>query len=109
MLLIQQYYLFVFSVLVLIIHLIICYQIYYFIRNFSQINIYNFDSESYIWWIVVDMVVPISSKKLRNIWDTYVNEILQIEVRGAKSLECASDVNEIMGNCNNTNLLLFKF
>lgn len=70
-----------------------------FVNSFSQINIYNFDSETYIWWVVVDMVVPQSSKKLRDIWETYVYKMLQVEVREPRSLECASNVNEIMGNC----------
>lgn len=68
----------------------------------------NFDSESYIWWVVVDMVVPLSSKRLRDIWDSYVNRVLQVEVHEPKSLECASDVNELMGNYSNVlQLLLF--
>ncbi|XP_012215455.1 endothelin-converting enzyme homolog isoform X2 [Linepithema humile] len=55
------------------------------------------DLESYIWWVVVDMVVPVSSKKLRETWNVYVNKILQVEIREPRSLECASDVNEMMG------------
>lgn len=53
--------------------------------------------ESYIWWSVVDVVVPHSSEKLRNIWSTYVNKLLQVEIRESISVHCASNVNELMG------------
>ncbi|XP_025262790.1 endothelin-converting enzyme homolog isoform X2 [Camponotus floridanus] len=53
--------------------------------------------ESYIWWIVVDVVVPHSSEKLRNIWITYVNKLMQLEIGESKSVHCASIVNQLMG------------
>lgn len=53
--------------------------------------------ESYIWWIVVEMVVPQSSDMLRSIWTSYVNKLLEIEISESKSLHCAVAVNELMG------------
>ncbi|KAM0727351.1 Neprilysin-1 [Formica fusca] len=55
------------------------------------------DLESYVWWAVVDIVVPHSSEKLRDIWVTYVNKVMQVEVSESKSLHCASTVNGLMG------------
>ncbi|XP_029165172.1 neprilysin-1-like [Nylanderia fulva] len=53
--------------------------------------------ESYIWWSVVDDVVPHSSEKLRDIWSTYVYKLLQMDIREPISLHCASIVNDLMG------------
>ncbi|EFN77210.1 Neprilysin-2 [Harpegnathos saltator] len=53
--------------------------------------------ETCIWWVVVDMVVPHCSEKLRNVWMTYVHKVTDIEVAESKSLCCASDVNQLMG------------
>ncbi|XP_012536984.1 endothelin-converting enzyme homolog [Monomorium pharaonis] len=53
--------------------------------------------ESYIWWTIVDIVVPHSSNKLRNIWNDYVNKLIDVEVGESKSLNCVSVVNELMG------------
>ncbi|XP_050462016.1 endothelin-converting enzyme homolog [Cataglyphis hispanica] len=53
--------------------------------------------ESYVWWTVVDTVVPHSSEKLRNIWTTYINKLMEVEIKESKSLHCASTVNKLMG------------
>ncbi|KAL6254536.1 hypothetical protein P5V15_014589 [Pogonomyrmex californicus] len=53
--------------------------------------------ESYTWWVVVDMVVPHSSEKLRHIWYEYVNKLTDVEGGVSQSLICASVVNELMG------------
>ncbi|XP_012063295.1 PREDICTED: phosphate-regulating neutral endopeptidase [Atta cephalotes] len=54
--------------------------------------------ESYIWWTVVDIVVPHASEKLRDIWNKYVSKVTDVEVVGeSKSLFCGSVVNKLMG------------
>ncbi|KAG5316370.1 ECE1 enzyme, partial [Acromyrmex insinuator] len=54
--------------------------------------------ESYIWWTVVDIVVPHASEKLRDIWNKYVSKVTDVEVVGeSKSLFCGSIVNKLMG------------
>ncbi|XP_029037106.2 endothelin-converting enzyme homolog [Osmia bicornis bicornis] len=53
--------------------------------------------ETYIWWVIVDIVVPHSSSTLRKIWINYVIEMTSIEIGEAKSLLCASAVNDLMG------------
>ncbi|XP_071644793.1 endothelin-converting enzyme homolog isoform X2 [Temnothorax longispinosus] len=55
------------------------------------------DLESYIWWVIVDIVAPHCSEKLRNIWNEYVNKLIEVEVAESKSLHCASVANELMG------------
>ncbi|XP_011694641.1 PREDICTED: endothelin-converting enzyme-like 1 [Wasmannia auropunctata] len=55
------------------------------------------DLESYIWWSVVDIVVPHSSEKLRNIWYEYVSELMDIEVGEPHSMICATIANDLMG------------
>lgn len=68
-----------------------------FFEKIFQNSIFNFDSESYIWWVIVDIVVPHSSEKLRNIWNEYVNKLIDVELGESKSSICASVVNELMG------------
>ncbi|XP_053997359.1 neprilysin-4 isoform X1 [Hylaeus anthracinus] len=55
------------------------------------------DLETYIWWVVVDIVVPHTSESLKKIWREYINEVTNVEVGESKSLLCASAVNELMG------------
>ncbi|XP_018348692.1 PREDICTED: neprilysin-21-like [Trachymyrmex septentrionalis] len=53
--------------------------------------------ESYIWWTVVDIVVPHASERLRDIWNKYVSKVTDVEVVGeSKSLFCGSVVNKLM-------------
>ncbi|KAG5331816.1 ECE1 enzyme, partial [Acromyrmex charruanus] len=52
----------------------------------------------YVWWTVVDIVVPHASEKLRDIWNKYVSKVTEVEVVGeSKSLFCGSIVNKLMG------------
>ncbi|KYN01734.1 Endothelin-converting enzyme 1 [Cyphomyrmex costatus] len=52
----------------------------------------------YIWWTIVDLVVPHSTERLRDIWNKYVRKVTDVEVIGeSKSLVCASVVNKLMG------------
>nr|XP_031838249.1 neprilysin-4 [Nomia melanderi] len=53
--------------------------------------------ETYIWWVIIDIIVPHSSENLRDIWLKYVNEITSVEVGDSKSILCAAAVNELMG------------
>ncbi|XP_011870542.1 PREDICTED: neprilysin-11-like, partial [Vollenhovia emeryi] len=53
--------------------------------------------ESYIWWAIVNIVVPHSSNKLKEIWNEYVNELTDVEVGKSQSLLCTSVVNKLMG------------
>ncbi|XP_078049259.1 M13 family metallopeptidase neprilysin 5 [Augochlora pura] len=53
--------------------------------------------ETYIWWIIIDIVAPHSPQNLRNIWLTYVNEVASVEITESKSFLCAVAVNELMG------------
>ncbi|XP_076683481.1 M13 family metallopeptidase neprilysin 5 [Andrena cerasifolii] len=53
--------------------------------------------ETYIWWVIVDIVVPHSTQSLRKIWSNYITEVTSVEVGETKSLLCASAVNELMG------------
>ncbi|XP_076620842.1 M13 family metallopeptidase neprilysin 5 [Colletes latitarsis] len=53
--------------------------------------------ETYIWWVVVDIVVPHVSDSLRKIWLDHVNKVTYVELGESKSLRCASTVNELMG------------
>ncbi|XP_033298235.1 neprilysin-4 isoform X1 [Bombus bifarius] len=53
--------------------------------------------ESYIWWVIVDIVVPHSSDNLRKIWLDYTRAVTSVEIAESKSLLCASAVNELMG------------
>ncbi|XP_026672989.1 neprilysin-11-like, partial [Ceratina calcarata] len=53
--------------------------------------------ETYIWWVIIDIVVPHTPSNLREIWVKYINEITSIEIGESKSLRCASAVNELMG------------
>lgn len=53
--------------------------------------------ESYVWWVIVDIIVPHSSDNLRKIWIDYINELTNIEIGESRSLFCASAVNELMG------------
>ncbi|XP_076763055.1 M13 family metallopeptidase neprilysin 5 [Xylocopa sonorina] len=53
--------------------------------------------ETYIWWVIVDIVAPHSSDNLRRIWLNYVNEMTSVEIGESKSLFCATAVNELMG------------
>ncbi|XP_076238270.1 M13 family metallopeptidase neprilysin 5 [Calliopsis andreniformis] len=53
--------------------------------------------ETYIWWVIIDIVVPHSSESLRKIWSAYINEVTSVEIGESKSLFCASAVNELMG------------
>ncbi|XP_043288192.1 endothelin-converting enzyme homolog [Venturia canescens] len=52
--------------------------------------------ETAIWWIVVDMIVPHSSKNLRLLWEEYVMELVEGEYSEPRSLYCAGLVNEMM-------------
>ena len=54
-------------------------------------------SESYIWWVVVDIVVPHSSDNLKKIWLDYTREVTNVEIGEPRSLLCTSAVNELMG------------
>ncbi|KAH0553572.1 endothelin-converting enzyme homolog [Cotesia glomerata] len=54
--------------------------------------------ETIVWWIVVDLVVPYSSRNLRNIWYDYIDNLLDVEVSyDPPSLYCAGVVNDMMG------------
>ncbi|CAK9811556.1 Nep1 [Anthophora quadrimaculata] len=53
--------------------------------------------ETYIWWAIIDIVVPHSSDTLRKIWLNYINKATSVEFSESKSLLCASAVNELMG------------
>ncbi|KAG7197330.1 hypothetical protein KM043_018444 [Ampulex compressa] len=53
--------------------------------------------ETYIWWVVVDIVVPHSSSNMRTAWSTYLKVLMNTEVVESRSLHCASAVNELMG------------
>lgn len=64
--------------------------------NYAISNIF---SESYVWWVIVDIIVPHSSDNLRKIWIDYINELTKVEVGESRSLFCASAVNELMGKC----------
>ncbi|XP_006610149.1 neprilysin-4-like isoform X1 [Apis dorsata] len=53
--------------------------------------------ESYVWWVIVDIIVPHSSDSLKKIWIDYINELTNIEIGESRSFFCASVVNELMG------------
>ncbi|XP_043520500.1 neprilysin-11-like isoform X1 [Frieseomelitta varia] len=53
--------------------------------------------ESYIWWVVVDIIVPHSSDNLKKIWLDYTREVTDVEIGESRSLLCTSAVNELMG------------
>ncbi|XP_033208414.1 endothelin-converting enzyme homolog [Belonocnema kinseyi] len=53
--------------------------------------------ETVVWWSVVDIVTPYSSKDLRKVWSNYLDEIMQVEIGEPRSLNCAKAVNELMG------------
>ncbi|XP_076659476.1 M13 family metallopeptidase neprilysin 5 [Halictus rubicundus] len=53
--------------------------------------------ETYLWWVIVDIVVPHSSENLRSVWRKYVNEMTDVEIGESKSILCAGAVNELMG------------
>ncbi|XP_018348691.1 PREDICTED: neprilysin-11-like [Trachymyrmex septentrionalis] len=54
--------------------------------------------ESYIWWAVVDIIVPHASERLRDIWNKYVSKVTDVKVVGeSKSLFCGALVNKLMG------------
>lgn len=53
--------------------------------------------ESYVWWVIVDIIVPHSTNNLRKIWVDYINELTDMEVGESRSFYCASAVNELMG------------
>lgn len=57
----------------------------------------NLFSESYVWWVIVDIIVPHSTNNLRKIWVDYINELTDMEVGESRSFYCASAVNELMG------------
>ncbi|XP_032667048.1 neprilysin-11 isoform X2 [Odontomachus brunneus] len=53
--------------------------------------------ETFIWWIVVDMVAPHCSEKIRDAWKTYANRVSDIEMEESRSLCCATYTNQLMG------------
>ncbi|XP_018302668.1 neprilysin-11-like [Mycetomoellerius zeteki] len=54
--------------------------------------------ESYIWWTVVDIVVPQASEILRDIWKKYVSKVTDVEVIDeSQALKCGLVVNQLMG------------
>ncbi|KZC06063.1 PREDICTED: neprilysin-2 [Dufourea novaeangliae] len=53
--------------------------------------------ETYIWWTVIDIVVPHSSESLRKLWLKYIDEVTSVEIGESKSIRCAAAVNELMG------------
>ncbi|KAK0158638.1 hypothetical protein PV328_009615 [Microctonus aethiopoides] len=53
--------------------------------------------ETVIWWIVIDVVAPHSSKNVRRIWSDYIDKLIQIEDYEPMSLHCADVVNYMMG------------
>ncbi|KAL2723788.1 endothelin-converting enzyme isoform X3, partial [Vespula maculifrons] len=55
------------------------------------------DLETYIWWVVVDIVVPHSSEKLRQTWSNYLHSLMNVETVTSQSLYCAEAVNQLMG------------
>ncbi|KAK2582464.1 hypothetical protein KPH14_004770 [Odynerus spinipes] len=55
------------------------------------------DLETYIWWTVVDTVVPHSSENLRAAWSDYVRALMSVEASTSQSLYCAEAVNQLMG------------
>lgn len=67
-------------------------------KNLYIINIYIFFYiETVIWWIVIDVVAPHSSKNVRKIWSDYIDKLIQIEDYEPMSLHCADVVNYMMG------------
>ncbi|XP_014603364.1 PREDICTED: neprilysin-1 [Polistes canadensis] len=55
------------------------------------------DIETYIWWVVVDIVVPHSSENLRKVWLNYLHSLMNVEIGTSQSLYCAEAVNQLMG------------
>lgn len=53
--------------------------------------------ETYIWWVVVDIIVPHSSEKLRQTWSNYLHSLMDVETVTSQSLYCAEAVNQLMG------------
>lgn len=61
-------------------------------------NLFFFSfKETAIWWIVVDTMVPHSSKNLRSLWEEYIKELVESEFAEPRSIYCAGLVNEMMG------------
>lgn len=54
-------------------------------------------SETVIWWSVIDIITPFASKDLRQIWTTYLDEIMEVEIGESRSMNCATAVNDLMG------------
>ncbi|XP_043461753.1 endothelin-converting enzyme homolog isoform X2 [Leptopilina heterotoma] len=53
--------------------------------------------ETVIWWSVIDVITPFASKDLRQIWTTYLDEIMEVEIGESRSMNCATAVNDLMG------------
>ncbi|XP_014217633.1 neprilysin-11-like [Copidosoma floridanum] len=71
------------------------------LEYFKQISVILAETEdnlleTAIWWIVVDHCVPYSSKELRKIWHSYVNELTGSSERSWSTF-CAENVNDLMG------------